>query len=311
MTSEELKEILRFRRLARYASMLQGVGLFGLKVPMPKVPHVIEELVSISRQQQQQSSPRSMDSTRSSGNFTMDTIALPQPQEDHDGSPRFDARRKSGNLSVTTLDEMYVKHSGSTDQFEFTNPTMLPKHSPKGSFVSVSAASTPTDGHDEKKRLSSSQKAAMQNVGKVLRLDSPRVGHAVHKSRSRKSRARKRIAAHSILQPWFVVLYFFLPLFLLSSIYLVPFMRDLYTAWKDQKAIKTVIEVPWVLERLLKVPDFPLLKSTVYIGLFAVEMTGIVYLSLLVMSQLTIFLVVRPLLLSLSTSFSDRGAAMD
>jgi hypothetical protein len=80
LNSEELREIIRFRRLARYASMLQGVGLFGMKVPMPKIPHVIEELVAISKGQQQQSansSPKSSDSERLSERYGIDPIALP------------------------------------------------------------------------------------------------------------------------------------------------------------------------------------------------------------------------------------------
>lgn len=323
LSSEELREILRFRRLARYATMLQGgVGIFGMRVPMPKIPPVIEELVREARAQQSaNSSPRST-STPSSEAFTYDNIALPHDDYDnsprigetsqkghhshsdggkshHDGgSPRHSSKRASGTLSVTTVDELYSKKA-SSETFEFTNPNLLPHSTPP---VPVEGAA---------KRLSSSQKAAMQNVGKVLKLDSPRMGHAVHKSRSRKSRARKRIAAHSILQPAYVLLYFLIPLIFMASVYFVPFWRGVYIAWKDQRAIRAAIEVPWLLERLLKVPDIPILQGTIYIGLFAVEVTSIIYLIILAMSQLTMFIVVRPLLLSLAASFSEKGAAGD
>jgi hypothetical protein len=308
LTSEELKEILRFRRLARYASMLQGVGLFGVKVPMPKIPQVIEELVKEARTQQQRSSsssPKLDASTLETDHYGVDPIAL--PLEEHDTSPRYHEKRKSANVSVTTLEEMYTKKSVPRDQFEFTNPNMLPQQQTAPPLSVVPAEHV----DDSKKRLSASQKAAMQNAGKVLRLDSPRLGHAIHKTRSRKSRARKRVRSHAILQPWFVILYFLVPLTFLASLYFVPFWREVYLAWKDQKAIRTAIEVPYILERLLKVPEVPILQSTVFIGLFAVEVTSIVYILILVLTQLTIFLIVRPLILSLSSSFSERGAALD
>ena len=298
LTSDELKEILRFRRLARYASMLQGVGVFGVKVPMPKIPVVIEELVQTARANHRASmSPKLEASTLEE--YGMDPIAL--PSEEHDTSPRAHEKRKSANVSIATLDEIYARQAGK-EQFEFTNPTLIPADQ-------IAPSHTETD--DSKKRLSSSQKAAMQNVGKVLRLDSPRLGHAIHKTRSRKSRARKRAASHAILQPWFALLYYFLPLVFLASLYFVPFWREVYVAWKDQKAIRTAIEVPYILERLLKVPEVPILQSTVFIGLFAVEVTSIIYVLILLLTQLTIFLIVRPLILSLSTSFSERGAALD
>jgi hypothetical protein len=299
LTNEELREILRFRRLARYASMLQGVGMFGVKVPMPKVPLIIEELVKEARlqQQQTQSSPK-LDASHFEG--SLDPIAY--PTEEHDTSPKaYHEKRRSGNLSVTTVEDMYTRKTVNTEQFEFANPNLAPQQQPH--------QVTTEDGKE--KRLSTSQKAAMQNVGKVLRLDSPRLGHAIHKTRSKRSRAQKRIAAHAILQPWFAILYFLLPLTFLASLYFVPFWRGVYLAWRDQKAIQTAVEVPYIIERLLKVPDIPLLQSTVFIGLFAVEVTTIVYLILLLGSQLMIFLIVRPLILSLSASFSERGAAMD
>jgi len=291
--------------------MLQGVGFFGVKVPMPKVPLVIEELVKESRAQHYASlSPRLDPSTLSE--YGIDPIAL--PSEEHDTSPRMShEKRKSANFSATSVEEMYTRRSSVRESFEFTNPNRVPHQPPLPIVIPPPSPASPSvsESDDGKKRLSSSQKAAMQNVGKVLRLDSPRLGHAIHKTRSRKSRARKRMAAHSMLQPWFTLLYFMTPLTFLASLYFVPFWRGVYLAWKDQKAIRTVIEVPYFLERLLKVPEVPMLQSTVFIGLFAVEVTSIVYIMILLLSQLTIFLIVRPLILSLSSSFSERGAAHD
>jgi len=285
LVSEELREILRFRRLARYATMLQGVGLFGLKVPMPKVPLVIEELVKIAREQKGLSLPKP-------DAFEFDPIAV--PAEEHDTSPRMNEKRKSSNMSFSTVEDLRKSQEPPVEL------SKLDLHKPADAHV-----------YDDKKQLSPSQKIAMQNAAKVLRLDSPRVAHVIHKTRSKRSRAQKRIAAHSILQPWFALLYFVLPLLILSSLYSLPFLRSVYLAWKDQKVIQAAVEVPYVIERLLKIPDIPLLQSTVFIGLFAVEVTSIIYVSMLVVSQLTLFLVVRPLILSLSSSFAERGAAVD
>jgi len=309
LTTDELKEILRFRRLARYATMLQSVGMFGLKVPMPKVPLVIEELVREAKlQHQMQSSPNSTPKLDASTieEYQMDPIAL--PQEVHDTSPKLHQSKKS-NLSVASVEDIYTKKANSTEQFEFTNPSLSPTSRAADSTPPVLTVST-SEPAEDKKRLSSSQKAAMQNVGKVLRLDSPRLGHAIHKTRSKRSRARKRVASHSILQPWFAILYFLIPLTFLASLYFVPFVHSVYMAWKDQKAFRAAVEVPYFFERLLRIPDIPILQSTVFIGLFAVEVTSIIYVSLLIVSQLMVILIVRPLILSLSTSFSEKGAGL-
>lgn len=314
LSSEELRDILRFRRFARYASTLQGLnGIFGIKVPMPKPPLVIEELVRISTKSALEnggkaesltglelpgsSSPRV--NPRSSvalssvvGVATGSPRTMRSPSQDAgEGSPRERIRVEASVDNMFSLGPKY-------EQFEFTNPAMLP-----------SSPAVASGGSSRAKRLSNSQLAAMQNAGKVLRLDSPRLGHAVHQTRSKRLRAQKRRSMHTLLQPWFGLVYFLIPLTILASRYFAPFWRDVFYAWRENRVISTAIEIPWFFERMLRLPDIPFLHSTVYIGLFAFEVTSILYLMVLFVSQLMIFLAVRPLVVSLSSSYSERGAA--
>ena len=285
LTQEELKEILRFRRLAKYAHMLSNVG-FGIKVPMPKTPAIIDELMKLSQESLKSSSG------------TFNPIVLP-PEEELDSSPRpFKVLRSS----ITTIDDIYANRETKEEKFEFTNPSMKTTPQPT---VSTEA----TTVNDNEKRLSTSQKAAMQNAGKIIKLDSPRLGHPLHKGRSKKARAQKRVAAHSILQPWFVFLYYLVPLWIMSSFYFIPFLRDLYVAYKDQRVIRTAIEIPYFIQQIL--PSWLHASSPILFGLLAIEATSLVYILMIILSQLTIFLIVRPLILSLSASYSERGAAKD
>lgn len=273
LTEDELKDILRFRRLARYAAVLQSMGLFGLKVPMPKVPPIINELVKLAEES----------SSTHSGKF--DPIALPPEQQDTSPQITF-----LDSPVVTTIDGIYKTNE---DKFEFNNPNKCPN-------PDITEKPKPNNAE-----LSASQKSAIRDA-KVNQLDSSRK-QPIHKNRSKAIRAKKRVKDHSILQPWFAILYFLIPLWGLASIYIVPFLRNLFEAWRNQKAIRTAIEIPLILENVL--PNT--VRSTVIIGVFAVEVTSLVYISIVVISQLMIYFVIRPLIISMSESFSAKGAHDD
>jgi len=81
--------------------------------------------------------------------------------------------------------------------------------------------------------------------------------------------------------------------------------NDVWRAYKTNTVIKWGVELPDVVERLLRIPDVAFLRQTVKIGIFAVELSTIVYLGFVALSQLTLFLVVRPLLLSFLNSLGD------
>jgi hypothetical protein len=387
LTSEELKEIQRFRQKARYAAMFLGLnGILGLKVVhMPKVPPIILELVNLSMQQQQAAMngqvmfdgslpPSSPDVNMNNNTSTPDI----NNKKDENSSPTI----LSQSMKQPSYDAIY--HAHVTEFFEYTNPISDVKidglvDSPSTNQQDFSSSTTTTNNNnngtsennptkennntssssnnnnnkrtslektststtsnggsdspsmtqnkrDSAKRLSFSQQAAIKGAGKVLKIEttatggSPRLGNAIHRSNSARRRAhseelekkrmKKRQQIHPILQPWYIVLYFVTPLFLLFTYYSIRWLsNDVYNAWTSNKAIKWAIEIPWIIERLMMVPDNSLLKSTVYVGLFAVEVTTLVYLALIIGSNVTIFLVIRPLLLSLLSSFGEyRGA---
>lgn len=270
---EELKEILRFRKLAKYSLAVQHtLGASFIRVPTPKIPPIIQELVKLGNQQQEKES------------LHKESIAFPEPPPE-DSSPRHIHQQ---NHSMSSVDTVLFKKD--EEEFSFVNPAMQP--------------TTNVDGNAHAARqhgsgvLSASQRESIRSASKVLR------NVVVHRGRTKQKRMRKRVKTHAILQPWFAVFYFFIPLMLVGSFHLLPFAVQVFTAWRNQNTIRAAIEVPAVLLKVL--PQNAVLQSTVSVGLFVFEVTGIVYLCGLVLSQLAVFMLIRPMVMSLSNSMADR-----
>lgn len=231
--------------------------------------------------------------------------------------------------AVTPLSPESIGAAAAQQQQQQQQPPPPPHHHQQATDASLaplvppspSAAqrsSVPPTGKDGK-RLSWSQQAAIKSVGKHLRVDlssgrSPKIGSigsSIHRRRlssatSEKLRVKKRKQIHTLLQPWYIHVYFLFPCLLLFLAHVVPWLlNDVRRAYNTNTVIKWAVEVPWFLERVLHVPDFA--KTTVFIGLFAVEVSTLIYLFLLLTSQLSIFLIVRPLLLDLMSSGEFKG----
>lgn len=290
---EELREIMRFRKLAKYSIVLQnslGGGSF-LKVPMPKIPTIVEELVHLGQlerarvvetakqhQQQQLSDSPRLEAFKQA-------IAFPK---DHDLD---EDEVQSLPPTPTAIDAVLFSHhkNDETGEFAYSNPILQPD---------ANAHAVRQHGSGV---LSPSQRESIRSATKVIKQV------VLHRGRTKQKRLRRRAKTHAILQPWYVGLYFLLPMLLVGSAYLFPLASAVFSAWRNQHTIRAVVEVPDLVLKFL--PQNPVLQSTVSVGLFVFEVTGLVYLAGLVLTQLLAFLVVRPLVLSLSDSI-NRGGEM-
>ena len=292
LTTDELKEIQRFRRLARYAMVLQNtVGGGFIRIPMPKIPAVIHELVKLgneekSRKVTEDVSPKSSDTHRANH------IAFPEDDEEDQRptSVHSVAAEVGFNCLIHDANKSQSFNPQQEEEFSYDNPARNKSSSP-----SLSAEVKPST-------LSESQRASIRAASKVAKVD------VIHRgrSRSKQKRMRKRRETHAILQPWFALFYFFLPILLLSTTYIVPFAFELFLAWKHEKAIQAAIELPAIIQAFLPI-GHPWLQSTVQVGYVAFEMTGILYFALMLVTQLIIFVIVRPMVLSLSHEYANRS----
>jgi len=165
--------------------------------------------------------------------------------------------------------------------------------SPSHAAESASAA-------DDVRGSSSSVSSSLASSSSSNKLSSDQ--HVVFRKRS-SSILRARRRRSPLLKPWFVLLYFFSPLFLLGLSHWIPWMRNVvYPAYLENRAIRTALEVPEFVQRLLHLSEAPVLKSSVYIGIFAVEVTTIAYVLFIVLSNIMVIAVLRPLIVSLSRS---------
>ena len=142
-----------------------------------------------------------------------------------------------------------------------------------------------------KRKLSASQSAVLQSVGN-------RSSFNIQSLKNLKRRASKRREKISILQPWFPLVYFYIPLVILSSSSFLPWLiYDLYPAYRDRRFIN-VDSMPGssLIERYL--PEFT--KQPVSIGLFSFEVASLIYLLFLVLSHVSILIIIRPLLYSVT-----------
>ncbi|KAH9248572.1 hypothetical protein BASA81_013756 [Batrachochytrium salamandrivorans] len=284
---EELREILRFRKLAKYSIVLQnslGGGSF-LKVPMPKIPTIVEELVHLGQLEKARAVETAKlvaagDSPRLEA--FKQAIAFPEDQEEEE---------QPLPPTPTAIDAVLFSHhkDDETGEFAYSNPILQPD---------ANAHATRQHGSGV---LSPSQRESIRSATKVIKQV------VLHRGRTKQKRLRRRAKTHAILQPWYVGLYFLLPMLLVGSAYLFPLASAVFSAWRNQHTIRAVVEVPELVLKLL--PQNPVLQSTVSVGLFVFEMTGLVYLVGLVLTQLLAFAVVRPLVLSLSNSI-NRGGEM-
>ena len=169
------------------------------------------------------------------------------------------------------------------------------------------------------KRFSASQTAAMKAASKVLRMDgSPRLGSVIHPNAlvrrpSAKKRLEKRRQSHAVLQPLYVFVYFYIPTLLLSVFHMLPWIvNELIPAWRENRVLRTAMDIPWFIERVFYVPNNSLVRSTVYLGVFTIEVTTLVYLTMILLSNVVMFILVRPMLISLIAPKAQfRGSHVD
>jgi len=323
LSADELKEVLRYRRLSRYANLVQGFNsALHINLPVPKPPPVVDDLVR-----------RSMDMSPVAVEYQdrikeMFGVASLPPRGSPD-SPDLASKRPKVDVKIA-LEATLRDSPRPTDQRKSAEPrpelTKLDSPSSRSLVRQASkedVVDSPSSAHAAK-RMSLSQ-LATQNASKSARsaASAAALAQAVEPSKRRESiteqdlarrkrtnsliRARRRRAP--LLKPWFVLLYFFTPLFLLGLTHWVPWVaRVVVPAYWENRAVRTALDVPVFLERLLHLSDAPIMKSTVYFGVFAIEVTSIAYFFFVLLSNVMVILVLRPVIVSLSRPIASQRA---
>jgi len=329
LSADELKEVLRYRRLSRYANLVQGFNsALHMNLPVPKPPPVVDDLVR-----------RSMDMSPVAVEYQerikeMFGIASPPPRSPNSpDSPDVANKRPKVDVKIaleaTTSSRDSPRASEQRKSAEPRPADPLAKlDSPSSRSLARQASKedavdSPSSSHAAK-HMSLSQ-LATQNASKSARsaAAAAALAQAVEPSKRRESvneqdmarrkrtstliRARRRRAP--LLKPWFVLLYFFTPLFLLGLTHWLPWMtRVVVPAYWENRAVRTALDVPVFLERLLHLSDAPIMKSTVYFGIFAIEVTSIAYVFFVLLSNVMVILVLRPVIVSLSRPITSQRA---